>query len=191
MEWKCPLQSVLLLDTVHVSWVRHTGYTDLIWFVGKISLSRKPSTFISHSSWWGRVAFVTAWQKKSQIFSHYSAIPSQLGDCSTATRNKTKERKGRDALWVVYTFSCACACRSSPKIPEAFLLSLTGIYLSSVITYSLMYNTLCGLDGGEWDREHEDRAEGGKMYNLAYFLPFPIFGWALPACSHPHCHTRT
>lgn len=34
------------------------------------------------------------------------------------------------------------------EIPEAFLLSLTRIYLSSVITYSLMYNTLGWVDWG-------------------------------------------
>lgn len=36
--------------------------------------------------------------------------------------------------------------KKKKKIPEAFLLLLTRIYLSSVITYSLMYNTLGWLD---------------------------------------------
>lgn len=48
-----------------------------------------------------------------------------------------------DCLYILYM-----CMQILQEIPEAFLLSLTRIYLSSVITYSLMYKTLAWLDGG-------------------------------------------
>lgn len=65
------------------------------------------------------------------------------------------------------------------KIPEAFLLSLTRIYLSAVITYSLMHNTLCWLHGGEYG-EHEDSGEGEKYITMHNFLLSPLR--LSPAC---------
>lgn len=59
-------------------------------------------------------------------------------------------------------FICLCMQIFKKKIPEAFLLSLTRIYLSAVITYSLMHNTLCWLHGGGCS-EHEDGAGGENI----------------------------
>lgn len=74
-------------------------------------------------------------------------------------------------------------CADLYEIPEDFLLSLTRIYLSSVITYSLMYNTLGWAEGGGGGLRWKRRSRGGKMYKLAYFPPFPL---SAEPCLPPH-----
>lgn len=71
-------------------------------------------------------------------------------------------------------------CADLYEIPEAFLLSLTRIYLSSVITYSLMYNTLGWVDGGGGS-EMEKTEQRGENVQACIFSSFPRFQLS-PAC---------
>lgn len=96
------------------------------------------------SSWNCHVSFAVVWQ----IF-HNKKIPDFVAVVMTSNRMLAKaQQEYRCIVGRLCIFICLCLqiFKKSPRL--FFSLSLTRKYLSSVITYSLMYNTLAGVGGG-------------------------------------------